>query len=93
MKEQQVRTIDELNLFIYTYYDTHTNVVLNVVSKYFGVIVFQVGNETKEEFIEKVNGFYKQLENKPTHWKRPLLLSYEITEEFDIKTLFRKKGE
>ena len=90
MKEQQVRSIDELNLFIYTYYDTHKGIVFKVVSKFFDVIVFGIGNESKEDFISKVNGFYKQLENKPTHWKRPLLLSYEITEEFNIKTLFRR---
>ena len=89
MKEQQVRSIDELSLFIYTYYDTHTNVVYNVVSKFFDVILFRIGDETKEEFISKVNGFYKQLENKPAHFERPPFLTYEITETFDIKTLFQ----
>jgi len=89
MKEQQVRSIDELSLFIYTYYDTHTSVVYEVVSKFFDVAIFRIGDETKDEFISKVNGFYKQLENKPKHWERPPFLTYEITETFDIKTLVK----
>ncbi len=90
MKEQQVRSIDELNMFIYTYYDTHKGIVFKVVSKFFDVTVFGFGNESKEDFIEKVTNFYKQLETKPAHFEHPPFLTYEITETFDIKTLFKK---
>ena len=90
MRETKVTTLDELNLFIYTDYDTHKSLVYKVVGKFFNVMIFGTGDETKESFTIKVNDFYKQLENKPAHFEYPPFLTYEITETFDIKTLFRK---
>ncbi len=89
-KETKVTTLDELNLFIYKYYDTYKDLVYKVVSKFFNVTVFRFGNESKEDLIEKVTNFYKQLETKPAHFEHPPFLTYEITETFDIKTLFKK---
>lgn len=87
MKKQKINTINDLLDFIDKYYDTNLGVVSKVVSKYFDVIIFHWQNETKEDFMNKVKEFYRQLQDIPPHYERPIFLSTEITETFDIKTI------
>lgn len=83
--QKEINNIDDLLKFINDEYDTNRQIVLDVVQKIFDVVIVSFSNETKEQFLNRVDNFYKTfyLENNTNELPRFLMSKYG--DEFNIK--------
>lgn len=82
MKSCKIENINDLIGFVNEYYDTKYNKeVYSVVGKFFNTRVIRFSDESKETFIEKIQGFYNYCS---TNTDRPSFLMKDPTDEFEF---------
>ncbi len=85
---KEINTIEDLNSLIENYYEENKSFVLNVVQRFFNVIIIQFGEESKTEFKGRVNKFYNQIKDIPPDWEKPIFLC-EVNEVFSVKDIMK----
>jgi hypothetical protein len=85
---KEINNINDLITFIEDEYDNNRDIVIDVIEKVFNVVIITFSNETKEQFTNRVNEFYKTfyIDNNTTEKPNFLMAKYE--DEFNIKNIF-----
>ena len=82
MKSCKIENVNDLIEFVNEYYDTiYNKEVYSIVGKFFNTTVIKFSDESKESFIEKIQGFYNYCS---TSTYIPPFLMKDPTDEFQI---------
>ena len=86
--QKEINNIQDLIDFIEVEYDENRVIVVDVVQKVFDVVIISFSNETKEQFKDRVNNYYKTFYIDKKTAEKPNFLMAKYEDEFNIKNIF-----